>query len=146
MDIESFRTEGYAGQIPNSGHELTIYVCTMTIVKLCWHNFTQSAYFMIFSVSSISYRPIGLSLLKEFSKNVSFSNSYKLPSQSAVQKISMSTDEVRKISFQTLIICARVSFQIIYWPLHISTYLNERPKYLLKFFMCQSYSRGLESF
>ena len=66
-------------------------LCTMTIVKFCWHNFTQSAYFMIFFVSSISYRPTDLSLLKEFSKNVSFWNSYKLPSQSAFQKISMST-------------------------------------------------------
>ena len=62
----------------------------MTIVKSCWHNFTQSAYFIIFFVSSISYRHTDLSLLKEFSKIVSFSNSYKLPSQSAVQKISMS--------------------------------------------------------
>ena len=26
VDIESFWTEGYAGQIPNSGHELEIYV------------------------------------------------------------------------------------------------------------------------
>ena len=26
VDIESFWTEGYAGQIPNSGHELAIYV------------------------------------------------------------------------------------------------------------------------
>ena len=56
-------------------------------------NYTQSAYFMIFSVSSISYRPTDLSLLKELSKNVGFSNSCKLPSQSAVQKISMSTVE-----------------------------------------------------
>ena len=56
---------------------------TMTIVKLCCHNFTQSAFFMIFLVSSISYRPTDLSLLKEFFKNVSFSNIYKLPSQSA---------------------------------------------------------------
>ena len=63
----------------------------MTIVKSCRHNFTQCAYFMIFFVSSISYRPTDLSLLNEFSKNVSFSNSYKLPSQSAVQKLSMST-------------------------------------------------------
>ena len=47
-------------------------LCTIAIVKLCWHNFTQSAYFMIFFVSSISYRPTDLSLLKEFSKNVSF--------------------------------------------------------------------------
>ena len=45
---------------------------TMTIVKLCCHNVTQSAHFMIFSVSSISYRPTELSLLKEFSKNVNF--------------------------------------------------------------------------
>ena len=74
VDIESFWTEGYAGQIPNSGHELAIYVLFMTIVKFCCHNFTQSAYFMIFSVSSISYRPTDLSLSKEFSKNVSFSN------------------------------------------------------------------------
>ena len=49
---------------------------------------------MIFSVSSISYIPTDLSLLKEFSKNVSFSNSYNLPSQSAVQKLSMSTASV----------------------------------------------------
>ena len=26
VDIESFWTEGYAGQISNSGHELAIYV------------------------------------------------------------------------------------------------------------------------
>ena len=26
LDIESFWTEGYAAQIPNSGHELAIYV------------------------------------------------------------------------------------------------------------------------
>ena len=26
VDIESFWTEGYAGQIPNNGHELAIYV------------------------------------------------------------------------------------------------------------------------
>ena len=44
----------------------TSNLCTMTIVKLCWHNFTQSAYFMIFFVSSISYRPTDLSLLKIF--------------------------------------------------------------------------------
>ena len=31
----------------------TSNLCTMTIVKSCWHNFTQSAYFMIFFVSSI---------------------------------------------------------------------------------------------
>ena len=49
-----------AGQIPNSGHELAIYVHTMTIVKLCWHNFKQIACF------------IDLSLLKEFSGNVGF--------------------------------------------------------------------------
>ena len=71
VDVKSFWTEGYAGQISNSGHE-------------------QSAYIMIFFVSSISYRPTDLSLLESFSKNVSFSNSYKLPSQSAVQKISLS--------------------------------------------------------
>ena len=53
--------------------ELAIYVHTMTIFKLCRHNLTQSTYFMIFFVSSISYRPTtDLSLLKEFSKNVSF--------------------------------------------------------------------------
>ena len=40
---------------------LTSNLCTMTIVKLCWHNFTQSAY--DFFVSSISYRPTDLSLL-----------------------------------------------------------------------------------
>ena len=32
--IEIFWTEGYAGQTPNSGHELAIYVSTMTIEKL----------------------------------------------------------------------------------------------------------------
>ena len=45
---------------------------------------------MIVLVSSISYTDLSLS--KEFSKNVSLSNIYKLPSQSAVQMISMSTD------------------------------------------------------
>ena len=45
---------------------------TMAIVKLCCHNFTQIANFVIFFVSSISYRPTDLSLLKEFSKNVTF--------------------------------------------------------------------------
>jgi len=54
------------------------------------HNFTQSAYFIKKFVSSILYRPTDFPLLKEFSKNVSFSNSYKLPSQSVVQKLSMS--------------------------------------------------------
>ena len=72
VDVKSFWTEGYAGQISNSGHE-------------------QSAYIMIFFVSSISHRPTDLSSLKEFFKNVSFSNNYKLPSLSAVQKLSMST-------------------------------------------------------
>ena len=75
----------------------TSNLCTMTIVKLCWHNFTQSAYFMTFFVSSISYRPTDLSLLRELSKNVSFSNSYKLPSQSAVQKNSMSMVKLIRI-------------------------------------------------
>ena len=45
---------------------------TVSIVKLCCHNFTQIANFMIFFVSNISYRPTDLSLLKEFSKNVDF--------------------------------------------------------------------------
>ena len=45
---------------------------TVAIVKLCCHNFTQIANFVIFFVSSISYRPTDLSLLKEFSKNVTF--------------------------------------------------------------------------
>ena len=44
----------------------------MTIVKLCWHNFKQSAYFIIFFESSIFYRPTYLSLLKEFFQNASF--------------------------------------------------------------------------
>ena len=44
-----------------------------------------------FFVSSISYRPTDLSLIKYFSKNVIFSNSYDLPSQSAIQKLSIST-------------------------------------------------------
>ena len=42
MDIESFWMEDYAGQTPNSGYELAIYVLYVAIVKLCWHNFTQS--------------------------------------------------------------------------------------------------------
>ena len=63
VHIESFLTEGYAGQTLNNGHELSIYVCTMSTVKLCWHNFTQSEYFIYFFVSSISYRPTDLSLL-----------------------------------------------------------------------------------
>ena len=44
----------------------------VAIAKLCCHNFTQIANFMIFFVSTICYRHIDLSLLKEFSKNVSF--------------------------------------------------------------------------
>ena len=44
---------------------------TVAIVKLCCHNL-QIANFMIFFVSTISYRPTDLSLLKEFSKIVSF--------------------------------------------------------------------------
>ena len=44
----------------------------MTIVKLCCHNFTQIANFMNFFVSTFSYGPTDLSLLKEFSKNVNF--------------------------------------------------------------------------
>ena len=58
---------------------------------------TKSKFYDFF-VSTISYRPTDLSLLKEFSKNVSISNSYNLPSQSAVQKISMSTSYSSKIS------------------------------------------------
>ena len=45
---------------------------TVAIVKLCCHDFTQIANFMIFFVSTISYRPTDLSLLKEFSKNGNF--------------------------------------------------------------------------
>ena len=45
---------------------------TEAIVTLCCHNFTQITNFMIFFVSTISYRPTDLSLLKEFPKNVSF--------------------------------------------------------------------------
>ena len=80
---------------------------TMTIVKLCCHNFTQSTYFMIFSAPSIFYRPTDLSLLKEFFKNVSISSSYKLPSQSAVQKISMSTHYRKKLTL--LEFCKRIT-------------------------------------
>ena len=41
VHIESFWTEGYGGQTLNNGHELSIYY--KSTVKLCWHNFTQSA-------------------------------------------------------------------------------------------------------
>ena len=44
----------------------------ITDVQSCWYNFTPNAYFMTFFVSTISYRPIDLSLLKEFSKSDSF--------------------------------------------------------------------------
>ena len=44
VHIQSFWTEGYTGQTLNNGHALSIYVCTMSTVKLCWHNFTQSAH------------------------------------------------------------------------------------------------------
>ena len=37
---------------------------TVAIVKLYCHNFTQIANFMIFFVSTISYRPTDLSLIK----------------------------------------------------------------------------------
>ena len=43
---------------------------------------------MIFCVCLVFlYRPTDLSLLKEFSKNVIFSNSYNLPSQSAIDLV-----------------------------------------------------------
>ena len=45
---------------------------TVAIVKLSCHNFTQIANFTIFFVSSISHRPTDSSLLKEFSKKISF--------------------------------------------------------------------------
>ena len=70
MDIESFWMADYAGQIPNS--DLVSNFTTVAIVKLCCHNFTQNPNFMIFFVSTISYRPTDLSLLKEFSKNGNF--------------------------------------------------------------------------
>ena len=56
----------------SEGRPLISNLTTVAIVKLCCHNFTQIANFMIFFVSTISYRPTDLSLLKEFSKNVSF--------------------------------------------------------------------------
>ena len=56
----------------SEGRPLISNLTTVAIVKLCCHNFTQIANFMIFFVSTISYRPIDLSLLKEFSKNVTF--------------------------------------------------------------------------
>ena len=59
MDIKSFWTKGYAGQIPNSGHELALYV-----LWLLKNYFGKSAYFMIFFLSSISYRPTDLFLLE----------------------------------------------------------------------------------
>ena len=43
MDIERFWTEDYAGHIP-----LVSNFTTVAIVKLCCHNFTQIANFMIF--------------------------------------------------------------------------------------------------
>ena len=49
IDIESFWTECYAGQSPNSGHDLTIYESPMTIVKLGWHNLISSQVFLLFS-------------------------------------------------------------------------------------------------
>ena len=56
----------------SEGRPLISNLTTVAIVKLCCHNFTQIANFVIFFVSSISYRPTDLSLLKEFSKNVTF--------------------------------------------------------------------------
>jgi hypothetical protein len=79
-------------------------------------------------VHGISYRPTDLSLLKEFSKNVSFSNSYKLPSQSAVQKISMST--VNTNSFYANF--TNTTFQIIPVP-HYETKIPSLTRILLDF-------------
>ena len=42
----------------------------VAVVKLGCHNFTKIANFMIFFVSTISFRPTDLSLLNKFSKNV----------------------------------------------------------------------------
>ena len=39
-------------------------ITTMAVVKLCCHNLSQTAYIMIFFVSSISYRPTDSPLLK----------------------------------------------------------------------------------
>ena len=61
----------------------------LTKVKSCWHNFTQSAYFVTFLC--LLFLMDLISLLKEFSKNVNFSNSCNFPHESAVQKLSMST-------------------------------------------------------
>ena len=47
---------------------LVSYFTTVAIVKLCCHNCKSYDFFM----STISYRPTDLSLLKEFSKNVNF--------------------------------------------------------------------------
>jgi hypothetical protein len=68
-------TEGYSEYSPNSGHELVILLLCLWL-ELWWHNFTQNAYFMTFFVSSISYRPTDLPLLKEFSKNISLKKLY----------------------------------------------------------------------
>ena len=64
--------DGRLGRPDSEQRPLVSTFTTVAIVKLCCHNFTQIANFMSFFVSTISYRPIDLSLLKEFSKNVSF--------------------------------------------------------------------------
>ena len=52
VDIKSFWTEGYAGQIPNSGHELAIYVLWLSLsiqkLSMSTSNITNiQAYFEI---------------------------------------------------------------------------------------------------
>ena len=73
---------------------------------------------LIFSVSSISY--------KFFFQNVSFSNSYNLPSQSAVQKISMSMTNLSlekypySLKYWWFFLCENwwlfPEFNLISWP------------------------------
>ena len=63
VDIESFWTEGYAGQTPNSGHELAIMLAQLH-TKCIFHDFFVCLVFLIDLLST------DLSLLKDFSKNV----------------------------------------------------------------------------
>ena len=69
------------------------------IVKSCFVPQLLTKCIWLYFVSSISYRPTDLSLSKEFSKIGSFSNSYNLFPQPVVQKLSMSTSKVIKLSF-----------------------------------------------
>ena len=85
----------------------------MTIVKSCWHNFTLLKCKFHDFFCSISYRPTDLLLLKQFSKNVSFSNIYNLISECALlSTLKKSVAKVICNSNSSLVSCWKYLFTL----------------------------------